>query len=201
MGQSSGGAGYPNGLAGGSVTLVTAPAAGVSRMILNQLTFVQTSPTPCQANGNTDVPNGGVYVVVYHANNYNGDGSTRVLSPVGATQTNASIARIAFPPSTFNSQKVGGGSSLSTATSQPLFTAGPGPAPNTFPFITPTSWGQPGAEQGIAGDYNTTCISPTNIYLGPNDQLIARVATSQTGNTAYVPTYTVSWSFTLITET
>ena len=41
VGQSSGGAGYPNGLAGGSVTIVTAPAAGVSRVILNQLTFVR----------------------------------------------------------------------------------------------------------------------------------------------------------------
>ena len=198
-GISSGGPGYPNGQQGGSVTLVTAPATGVSRVIMNQLSLVQTSPVPISgASGVTDVPSAAITAMVYHANNYNGDGTTRVLSPVGWGQTNSSIARLAFPPGSFNTQKTSTGTNTQAGT--PFFTAGAGINTTTWPWYSPTTWGSPSVEQ-MTDDITTRCLTPTNVYLGPNDQLILRVATNQTGNTSYVPTYTVSWSFTLITET
>jgi hypothetical protein len=193
---------YPNGLAGGLATMVTAPSSGVSRVILNQLMAVQTAPAPINAAGSTvDLPNSGISMMIYMNNNYNGDGSTRAISPVGNSQTGAQVSRIAFPPSAFNQQRTGAGAGGVTSGST-LFTAGAGVGTNTFPWYTPLAFGSsPQIEGSGQADASVSSIMPTNIYLGPNDTLTCRVAAAFTSNTGTPPTYQVTWSFTLITET
>jgi hypothetical protein len=190
---------YPNGQSGGTVTMVTAPSSGVSRIILNQLTINQTSPTAVNtSNGQQDAPNGGINAYVYLGNNYNGDGSTRYLSPIGSTSTGGSVSRLAFPPGQTNTQKVG--TSTNSLAGGVVFTAGPGFG-TQYPWQVPGQWGQPSFDSTTDASANVFCIMPNNIYMGPNDILTCRVGSSLTSNTSVAPTYQVTWSFTLITET
>jgi hypothetical protein len=189
---------YPNGNAGGTVTLITAPT-GVSRIILNQLTVCQSSPISIDNSGNTNTPTGQTNVAVYYNNNYNGDGSTRNASTVGYTGTAANIARIAFPAGIYNSNKTG--YSTDTAISGPVFTSGAGINTGTFSFFTPTAYGSVPTQDGISSSQQTFCINPSNIYLCTGDTLTLKVSAALTNGTTVLPTYTVTWSFTLITET
>lgn len=193
--------GYPNGNGGTSLTMVTAPSSGVSRIILNQLSIFQTTPNPFPSGGGTDVPGAGISANVYLGNNYNGDGSTRYFVPVANTTTNASIAKIAFPAGTFNSGKFGSGTGTIQGTA-PLYASPAGINAATYTWFNSLLWNQwPANETAQLSDGNTTCVSPNNIYLGPNDTLSIKVSSGLTGNTVTLPIYTVTYSFTLITET
>jgi len=138
-------------------------------------------------------------VAVYYNNNYNGDGSTRNASTVGYTSTSGNMARIAFPAGIYNSNKAG--YSTDTAISGPLFQSGAGVATGTIPFFTPTAYGSAPQQDGAASSQSVWCINPSNIYMHTNDTLTLRVQAGLTSGTSVVPTYTVTWSFTLITET
>jgi hypothetical protein len=191
-------AGYANGNAGGTVTLITAPT-GTTRIILNQLTVCQSSPVSIDSSGNTNTPNQALNVAVYLNNNYNGNGSTRNASTVGYTATDGGTARIAFPAGNYNSNKTG--FSTNTGISGPLYRSQAGVATGTFPFFTPASYGSAPTQDGLVGTSDVFCLSPSNIYMCTNDTLTLKVQTSLTNNTSQLPTYTVTWSFTLITET
>jgi hypothetical protein len=191
-------AGYANGNAGGTVTLFTAPT-GTTRIILNQLTVCQSSPVSIDSAGNTNTPNSAVNVAVYLNNNYNGDGSTRNASTVGYTDTDGGTARIAFPAGIYNSNKVG--VSTSTQMGGPLYRSQAGVNTGTFPFFTPTAYGSAPQQDAFSGASAVSCLSPSNIYMCTSDTLTLKVQTSLTNGTSTLPTYTVTWSFTLITET
>ena len=81
-----------------------------------------------------------------------------------------------------------------------MFTAGPGFG-TQYPWQVPGQWGQPAFDSTTDASANVFCIMPNNIYMGPNDILTCRVGSALTSNTSTAPTYQVTWSFTLITET